>query len=373
MVTTSLKRSSDAGAGGLPARGRVQIPWLFSARVDLLTFLGSAVLSLGLLAAGAAMGWLDSESPGWSWVVGVLLIDVAHVYATGFRVYFDRAELLRRPWLYGLTPLLAFMVGWAIYSEDIELFWRLLAYIAVFHFVRQQYGWVALYRARGGETGRAGWWIDSSAIYLATLYPLAYWHSQLPRAFWWFREGDFLTIAVDVAAWLEPVYWSALLLYAARAVYRAVVANQLNPGKDIVVITTALCWYLGIITFNSDYAFLVTNVIIHGVPYMVLTYWYRYSERPPTASSRLYRVSTFVGALWILAYAEELLWDSGVWHERSWLFGGHWQIGEMETWLVPILAVPQLTHYVLDGFIWKRKSNTAFSAMIDSSVPAMPR
>jgi hypothetical protein len=26
-------------------------------------------------------------------------------------------------------------------------------------------------------------------------------------------------------------------------------------------------------------------------------------------------------------------------------------------WLVPLLALPQATHYVLDGFIWRRKSN----------------
>ena len=38
------------------------------------------------------------------------------------------------------------------------------------------------------------------------------------------------------------------------------------------MVTTALCWGLGIVVFNSDYAFTVTNVIIHGVPYMALVY-----------------------------------------------------------------------------------------------------
>ena len=130
---------------------------------------------------GASLGLTQEDTPEWTWIGAVLLIDVAHVYATGFRVYFDRDELSRRPWLYGLTPLLAFLVGLAIYSESPLWFWRILAYMAVFHFVRQQYGWVALYRSRGKETGRIGYWIDASAIYLATLYPLIYWHAHLPN------------------------------------------------------------------------------------------------------------------------------------------------------------------------------------------------
>jgi hypothetical protein len=27
---------------------------------------------------------------------------------------------------------------------------------------------------------------------------------------------------------------------------------------------------------------------------------------------------------------------------------------------VPLLAVPQLTHYILDGFVWRRKNNANF-------------
>ena len=91
--------------------------WLFSPVVDLWTFLGSAVLALALLAVGAPFGLLENDTPGWMWIGAILMIDVAHVYSTGFRVYFDLPELSRRPWLYGLTPLLAFLLGMAIYSE----------------------------------------------------------------------------------------------------------------------------------------------------------------------------------------------------------------------------------------------------------------
>src|SRR5918911_722398 len=225
--------------------------WLFSPRVDVCVFGGSAVVSLLLLWVGARAGVLESESPEWAWVPAVLLVDVAHVYATAFRVYFDREELRRRAPLYALAPAIALALGVALYSESDALFWRSLAYLAVFHFVRQQYGWVAMYRARAGERGRAGRLIDSAAVYMATLYPLAYWHAHLPRRFWWFLPGDFAQLPLWVERVAFPVYCVTLAAYAVRSVHAWVVRGEGSPGKDIVVVTTAVCWYVGIVAFDS--------------------------------------------------------------------------------------------------------------------------
>ncbi len=345
--------------------------WLFSPVVDVCTFLGSALLALGLLLIGHRNGWLAAESPEWIWLVTILLIDVAHVYATGFRVYFDREELRRHPWLYTLAPLLGFVIGTALYSEGPLLFWSTLAYLAVFHFVRQQYGWVALYRAKAGERAVFGRWLDTLAIYLATIYPLVYWHAHLPRNFHWFIEGDFGHLPMLTATILQPIYWGVLASYVVYAVYRGLVRREFNPGKDLVVITTAVCWYVGIIACNSDYAFTVTNVIIHGIPYLVLIFWFRW-VRPGNACSQrplAGKLVWFLGICWILAYAEELLWDSGVWHERPWLFGSFMELDGWEPWLVPLLAVPQITHYILDGFIWKRRSRRDVADMLENSPP----
>jgi hypothetical protein len=365
------------GSSGLPqvavsAPRRVPARfWLFSAPVDLGVFLGSALLSLLALWIGARAGVLNGRAPDWTWIPAVLLIDVAHVWGTGFRVYFDTNELKRRPWLYTLTPLIGFAIGIALYTEGELVFWRVLAYLAVFHFIRQQYGWVMLYRARVGERDRLGRWLDTSVIYLATLYPLVYWHAHLPRKFSWFLENDFTSLSVfaTLEHLIQPVYWLVLFAYVVRSAYRWLIENKINPGKDIVVLTTAVCWYVGIVGFNSDYAFTVTNVIIHGVPYLALVYWYARLRRPKAASAYRFLARgplTFLATLWLIAYVEELLWDRGVWHDRAWLFGAGWDIGTLKIVLVPLLALPQLTHYVLDGFIWRRKSNPSFSLISNS-------
>ncbi len=338
--------------------------WLFTAPVDIAAFLGSAVVSLLLLAAGAWTGVLHDDTPEWAWVPFILLVDVAHVWATGFRVYFDRQELMRRPGLYFGAPVIGWILGVALYSEGETLFWRALAYLAVFHFVRQQYGWVMLYRARALERGRLSYWIDASAIYLATLYPLVYWHTHLPRRFAWFVEDDFAAIPEVVSQVAAPLYASAMAAYAVKAVVEAR-QGFWRWGKHTVVVTTAVCWYVGIVAFNSDYAFTVTNVVIHGVPYLVLIYWYvRRRQRDAGAYITRSPATTIVmvlGAVWLCAYAEELVWDRAVWQERSWLFGPPWSLERWRPWLVPLLAVPQGTHYILDGFIWKRRHNPRWS------------
>jgi hypothetical protein len=357
--------NAEAVTAQAPPESARNSRWLFSPRADLCVFGGSALASLLLLWVGARAGVLEAESPDWAWVPAVLLVDVAHVYATAFRVYFDAGELKRRAALYVLAPVIAYVLGVALYSEGEALFWRSLAYLAVFHFVRQQYGWVSLYRARGGERGRAGWFVDASAVYMATLYPLAYWHAHLPRRFWWFLPGDF----AGVPAWVERaafvLYCVALGAYAVRSAHAWVVRGRGNPGKDLVVLTTAVCWYAGIVAFDSDYAFTVTNVLIHGVPYVALVWWYarRRAAEAGTAYRRLSRWPVFLATLWLMAYAEELLWDRGVWHERAWLFGGAWEWESLKVFLVPLLALPQATHYVLDGFIWRRRGNPHLSVL----------
>ncbi len=334
--------------------------WLFSRNTDLAVFLGSAVLSLLLLAIGWQMGIVNSDSPEWTWVSAVLLIDVAHVWSTSFRVYFDKGEFKRRFWLYTLVPIFGYAFGVALYSEGELVFWKVLAAIAVFHFVRQQYGWVNLYRRKLGETERWTWWVDASAVYLASVYPLAYWMTQLPRNFEWFVQNDFIRLPTIVETVLFPIYLAALTVYAVKSVYQYVIVGFLNIGKDIVVATTAICWYVGIVYFNSDYAFTVTNILIHGVPYFALIYLYARMKRE--TAGPVYRTLSsnwlvFLATLWALAYIEELFWHRGVWHEKQWLFGGDWNWGGLKMWLVPLLALPQLTHYVLDGFIWRKSGN----------------
>jgi len=339
-------------------------PWLFDRRTDLLAFGGSAALAGALVLVGWATGILEANAPEWVWLGCVLAIDVAHVWSTVFRVYLDPAEVRRRRGLYLGAPALLYLLLCALYAFRPAVFWTALAYVAVWHFVRQQVGWVALYQRREG-TSRFDRILDRGTTYVGMLYPILWWHAHLPRAFHWFLEGDFLDalqgMPVDA---LEPVYWGVLGFWVGRQALRWSRGTPPATGKALVVGTTWACWYGGIVALDGDFAFTVTNVLIHGVPYMVLTYRYgRTREAPWVRTVLRFGIAGFVALLLALAFAEELLWDRVLWHERTWLFGEPFALGALATTLlVPLLALPQATHYVLDGFVWKRRNNPTLAS-----------
>ena len=334
-------------------------PWLFSCRVDLTVFAGSALLSWLLVAVGAALGLLDRDTPGVFWLTCVVAVDVAHVWATGFRVYFDAAEVRARPLLYLGLPLLAYVGGVAAHAISPTTFWRLLAYVAVFHFMRQQAGFMALYGRRDRLTSRYEAWLDKAAIYAAMVYPLIHWHASLPRRFAWLTQGDF--VAGMSRALVRPagVLCFALLgSFAARQLVRAR-RGELHAGKSALMLATFASWYGGIVLLDSDYVFTVTNVLLHGVPYFVLTYRYARAGLAPSFGRRVARAGAlpFVLGCVALALGEELWWDRLVWHERPEWFGTQAVLAdEVLVFVVPMLAVPQLTHYLLDGFVWRVRS-----------------
>lgn len=350
-------------------------PFLWGPRLDLLAFGGSAALAFALVGAAHLIGLADAGLPAWAWVAFVLLVDVAHVYSTLFRTYFDGREVRAHPVRYYGLPAVLYAGLVVVYGCGELIFWRVLAYVALFHFVRQQAGWVALYRARAGQ-GRLDTWLDNFAVYLATLYPVVYWHAHLDRVrFSWFLPGDFVVLSA-AARVLPAIQFAWLVSLAAFVVRQLWLYRQTRVfalGKTTVVATTALGWSLGIVATNSDFAFTVTNVLLHGVPYIVLLYVYaskRAAVEPGAVSQERLSLASrilslggagFVAVLVLLAYVEEHAWDRLVYHERSWLFWGpEFNLTEASlAWLVPLLALPQVTHYALDGVLWRRSDTAA--------------
>jgi hypothetical protein len=297
------------------------------------------------------------------WLLLVVGVDVAHVHATWLRTYFDPHELRAHPWRYALVPLLAWGLGAALHARSGLLFWRVLAYLAVFHFVRQQLGWVALYQRREPDLAPFDRALDRAAVYSATLWPLFWWHAHLPRAFSWFVAGDFAgPLAQGVVKALLPLHLLLLGAFLLRQGLRWLREDFLPVGKLLLVATTALSWHVGIVVLDSDLAFTALNVLPHGLPYAVLVWRTSREEgaRGGLAGSLLKAGPVLFASLLLgLAFLEEGLWDAGIWHDHEAvfgpLFGGGWDLGPAaQALVVPLLALPQAAHYLLDGMIWKR-------------------
>jgi hypothetical protein len=354
--------------------------WLVSPAFDLGWFVGPGLLAALLaLALGLSLPSAPSSDQGDGagsltlWIVGVLLVDVAHVWASLYRTYLDPdARARHRSRLLG-APLVAGLLGFMLHAIAAPLFWAALAYLAVFHFIKQQQGFVALYLRAGGEIGEASRrdrQLATLAVWATTAGPVLYWHARLPREFAWFVDGDFLAGAPELLGTLAV--WAQLPILLAFVIRRITLGRRGHPMVVILVGLTALSWNLGIVWFDDDRVFTLSNVFIHGVPYMALVWVAGGREllaghleqtqlaravdgRGRRATPVLLVVAVFYGLLVALAFAEEAAWDRLVWHERASLFGaGGLELGELGLALaVAALTVPQATHYLLDRWIWR--------------------
>ncbi|MFL5318511.1 MAG: hypothetical protein ACJ790_02570 [Myxococcaceae bacterium] len=335
--------------------------WLFSPAVDVGVFAGSALASILFVAVARALG-IEGETPVWAFLLLVVGVDVSHVWATLYRVYFDGAEVARRPLLYFAVPAAAYVAGFLAYQQSSALFWRLFAYAALFHFIRQQYGWVALYN-RKANSPKWERWLDAAVIYGCTLGPAIWWHANLPRPFWWFVSNDFVALPHVFGTIALGGMWLALGAWSVGQILRA--RRGIFWGRVLLVLATFASWYGGIVVAQDDLAFTAMNVALHGIPYFALLHRYaknRAREKTPYAGATPLRFGLFgfLLVLLALAYLEEGLWDRFVWHEHASLFGSvPFDAGSLLPFIVPLLALPQATHYVLDAFIWKPKQDSA--------------
>lgn len=339
---------------------RVKTPWIYSLRFDLLAIIGPPIAVTAIVLIWGNRLSQITDTPPWLWILLVLGIDVAHVYSSLFRTYFDKEEFRSRKALYVIAPIASWVGGVVIYGLlGPSFFWSVVAYFAIYHFVRQQYGFLMLYR-RGEPPKGLEYRIDQVAIYGATVYPLIYWHTY-PRNFEWFSDFKMLHIPVQ---WPEVVcrviYVAALVAFTMKEVVRWRRSGSFNLGKSLLLYATAAAWLTGIVLFNGDLTFTLINIVSHGVPYMALIWIFQYRKRTTQARPvlrffQLKYIPLYVLALFALAYFEEGIWDWFVWKEHGDIFGGFSfpSSAGLLMILVPLLTMPQVTHYVLDAFIWR--------------------
>jgi hypothetical protein len=327
------------------------------------------------------------------WIVLVLAIDVGHVWSSLYRSWLDPEDRNRFSNHLLWIPLLCWLAGVLVFSlGGPAAFWRVLAGLAVYHFIRQQQGFLKWYRANDTETEKKYHLIDMATLTLGSLYPMLFWITHPGREFTWFVAGDlpeWTGAFAQGAHGLGRVIWLGLLAsWLCKETWLWIRHRLIHWPRLLLIGGTNLSWNVGIVLLNGDIAFTATNCLAHGIPYFALVWiiqarrarknpnqplWQQGPRRrsflAPASAALLFLVP--MG----LAYLEEGLWDALIWSERVEFFGPFHVffdgLGTLGTgaspWLIPLLALPQATHYVLDGFIWKRPAQVSDSPLVPTN------
>ncbi len=338
--------------------------WIRSPKFDLMWVIAPLILPVIVLLILPSV--FQRETSGLdtiSWVILILLIDVAHVYSTLFRTYLNPRAGQKLGYKLYAIPFIAWLAGVVLFSIQPLYFWRFLAYVAVFHFIRQQYGFMRIY-SRKSEEKQIGRIINAVTIYGSTILPILIWHFNGPRNFNWFVEGDFFYLQSPMAViYCKVLFFTIVLLYVIKETISYIRYRQFYLPRFLLITGTAASWYTGIVTFNGDLAFTALNVIAHGIPYLALV-WHTEQKTDQTNNGVMqfvfakYGWTLFLAIVFIFAFIEEGLWDSLVWREHTSIFRTFYILPEIQhkqflAFIVPLLALPQVVHYIIDGFIWK--------------------
>mmetsp|Transcript_4727 Transcript_4727/g.8539 ORF Transcript_4727/g.8539 Transcript_4727/m.8539 type:complete len:376 (-) Transcript_4727:95-1222(-) len=343
--------------------------WVFSAEWDFFAF---TLPTIGSLVVAPYLWWHTDPDrmPLAAYLVLVVFTDVGHVWTTIFRTYMDSDERSRRPLLYWLSPPVIFLLSFALHYLSPIGFWTVLGYCAIYHFMKQFYGWMAIYKGRCME--RWDWALDKWVIYGGALLPCAYWHADPERSMDWFHMDG--PLVVPLPQWTQPllvVTWVAVLAaYFARQgqlAYR----GQFNAGKSLLVLYCYVTWAAGVLIPHKMIALCFLN-LIHAFPSYLIIFFAcqnKYAPlKPVSCTDRLTKWFCtasnwpwYIGFFCLIAFVEELLWDCLVWHEYT---AQYLDLMELDLQLPELghvalsavsaaLTLPQAVHYWLDTHIWK--------------------
>ena len=309
----------------------------------------SALVTLGALAAGAALAPPATASPAAALTWLLLLGSSVHVAATGYLFTLPgvRAHAVARPGRYVRAPagLIALAVLVAVVLRPSQYGWVLLPYFCwqFSHFQKQNIGLVALAAGASAVSGpgpaerRALTWAGWAGVLALAGRP----------ALLQLRIDPHLGVLYDGAA--------ALALVAVGAGVHALLARPRParpPGYGLVSLTS-LCFFAPAFLFHSPYAAVAGMTIAHGLQYLLLVGMMSGGGEPGT--DRIVGAATFlaIALLGGLALSAASHLHAGPAAERI-LFG--------------IYLGLVMSHFVVDGGLWRLRQPFA-RALLASRLP----
>lgn len=317
-----------------------------------------------------AQSWL---SPVW-FLVFIIVFDVWHVWWTLYRAYFHKKNFSSHKKLLLIVPGVSFLTLGFLWIISL-LSWReiylypvyFLAWMAVFHFIKQQVGFVLLY-------GKKEWWehnylvrrSDQVITWMVTLIPMMYWWTHYDIiSFEWFEPWEFQILAdiIPQIPFLWLIYFLGILIYILSQILFSMHWHRVNPLKYLYILGTAVVWYLWIVHYNSALLFGFGNILVHGMNYYGIiigsslvekeNYWRIFQK---IIFKMIYLLVPC--SLILFAFLEEFFWNQFVWREDTRIFWDFFYgitLSEIVTLcIIAILGSIQLTHYILDRYIWRQ-------------------
>ncbi len=273
-----------------------------------------------------------------------IFLDFPHAYSSYIRIGLDSGGFLRRKALYAGIPILSFLVIFLFANFSGMAAVSLISYINMYHSVRQEYGWVMYSRRMAHETARLDYYFDKLMIYTTTLTAIVWLHTLPARDAWWLVAGDlWFSLPASLGSVAVATFWVVALIYISRIFVKIFKGQPINLAKIYYILMIWFAWYVGMVHYVGTSWMLD---FLHAASYILFVFSYREKKLIQKDAFEQKRIFLSRPAIWIyfslvgIAYINYRLKTP----DRAWLYA--------------LMSLPAVTHYILDGFIWRvGKSN----------------
>lgn len=344
---------------------------------DFLFFFMSASV---VLIAWAATAWFQVQ-PFYVLATVAVVSNGPHLVATWSRVYFDRREVKERPFALLVMPAIIFIfVGvttWKAGYPGARLLNSVILYWATWHFVAQNWGILRIYQRKSGEPETSlALKLERPLLLLFVLWCVLYRLHTGPRMLFGTEIFHVVPSAELMMALLAPVIGGAVAYVLLRVRDR----NQPWAKSGWVRLAFLFCAFLGffvpfqMITTDDTSAF-AAAACWHGFQYLGMVRFYHrntwragvdpnakiisWLSQPGWSRALLYMafLGVLAGSVYGVIYGLSLVTRDAGWNFATW--GG-------VVWITLTLS-----HYWLDGVIWKlRRPELARRVGIDTASAA---
>lgn len=277
-------------------------------------------------------------------ILFLAFFDILHALSSYQQVYKAEKRSEFKSLLY--IPGMLFIALFGLFYWIPKIAFSVVAYLSIFHVLRQQYGWMRFSQAKSGHAlTSTGLKFDKILIYALTGLPLLMLHTgaELQKEdFGWLMSGDLFFFPNELLYKASLfLFWSILISYIGYQIWTRQKSQKFPVGKLIIFLSTGLAWYGGI-NFNvhGEQAIYIDG--LHAAPYL----WLVFQVRPTQKTGKSWKA-------WLRYYAPlslgGLLW--------AFLF---YQFGFAPSTLTTAFVLGALvtistSHYIFDAFIWKIK------------------
>lgn len=318
--------------------------------LDSVAFTSFIPVYLLSLLAYSLPGVEIPASPPFTFILlGWLLVDGSHVYSTLLVSYTD-PEIRRS--LRGVliaTPICLFAIAFGLHlSGHREKFIIFLALLALVHFIRQEYGWMKLASRFDPETPLWLHRLDSLTSYGMTCLPML-WFLRDSQMGFWYQSGDLFNVPDPIGDAALNLYFPVVAVFLLGNFWHIVKTRRLNVSKFLVFVNTFFGWYMAKVHAPNGYVATWLLIFHHGLPYYFLVFHRERVSRP--------FLERLGGLRWPVLYLGCVL-AFGVFYYTISLNPQAMALKNVpvvSSFLYAMTLLPPMTHFVLDGFIWRKK------------------